>query len=102
MCQKLSLNLRRKADSPAGVTSPKKRGTYCLQNTIKSARYLILRINIEKFTQYNELLSGKLISDKKNPLAISAEGNRWVGVGLGKYNKERIVQSHLFQEFIFL
>jgi hypothetical protein len=27
----------------------------------------------------------KMLKDKKNPLAIYAEGNRWVGVGFGKY-----------------
>ena len=27
-----------------------------------------------------------------------AEGNRWVGVGLGKYNKERIDDDKIFQE----
>jgi hypothetical protein len=25
------------------------------------------------------------LQNKKNPLAKNAEGNRWVGVGLGKY-----------------
>jgi len=35
---------------------------------------------------------------QKNPLAIIAEGNRWVGVGLGKYNKERIAHDYIFQE----